>query len=296
MPNSNLGVGGGGGVTSIGISGGTTGLSSSGGPITSSGTITLTGGPIIDGTGTGGKMPLWSDSNTLADSHLSDSGTVLTASERLVTVASGSGAAGLNIPAGSAPASPADGDVWTTTAGIYVRINGATVGPLAIAPTTNTLFSVSTPVILTNAQIKALDPTAIQVLPAPSAGFLNIPWLVLLQASYPTSQSYINLHPDGTEMGLQYANGHALGAAINATNLLGTGGTTAVAIAVGPYYTVPGLSTFGTDAVAFSMPNDDSGQAIQLWMDNNGQVPLTGGNVANTIKVTLWYMTVALYA
>lgn len=31
---------------------------------------------------------------------------------------------------GSAPSSPVDGDIWTTTAGLYVRINGATVGPL----------------------------------------------------------------------------------------------------------------------------------------------------------------------
>jgi hypothetical protein len=35
------------------------------------------------------------------------------------------------IPHGSAPSSPVDGDIWTTTAGLYVRINGATVGPLA---------------------------------------------------------------------------------------------------------------------------------------------------------------------
>lgn len=36
-----------------------------------------------------------------------------------------------NIPHGDAPSSPVDGDMWTTTAGLYVRINGATVGPLA---------------------------------------------------------------------------------------------------------------------------------------------------------------------
>ena len=32
---------------------------------------------------------------------------------------------------GAAPTSPNDGDLWTTTAGLYVRINGATVGPLS---------------------------------------------------------------------------------------------------------------------------------------------------------------------
>jgi hypothetical protein len=32
-----------------------------------------------------------------------------------------------------APTSPTNGDVWTTTAGMYARINGATVGPFAPA-------------------------------------------------------------------------------------------------------------------------------------------------------------------
>lgn len=45
--------------------------------------------------------------------------------------ASASGAASLNIPHGSAPSSPADGDTWTTTAGLFLRINGATYGPFA---------------------------------------------------------------------------------------------------------------------------------------------------------------------
>lgn len=38
--------------------------------------------------------------------------------------------ASLRIPHGTAPSSPVDGDMWTTTAGLFVRINGATVGPL----------------------------------------------------------------------------------------------------------------------------------------------------------------------
>lgn len=45
--------------------------------------------------------------------------------------ASASGNASLNMPHGSAPSSPSNGDIWTTTAGMYVRINGATYGPFA---------------------------------------------------------------------------------------------------------------------------------------------------------------------
>jgi hypothetical protein len=48
-----------------------------------------------------------------------------------LTAASATGGAGLRLPHGAAPTSPTNGDVWTTTAGIYARINGATVGPLA---------------------------------------------------------------------------------------------------------------------------------------------------------------------
>jgi hypothetical protein len=50
---------------------------------------------------------------------------------KLVTAASNTSRAGLNLPPGSAPTTPVDGDLWTTTSGIFVRINGATVGPLA---------------------------------------------------------------------------------------------------------------------------------------------------------------------
>ncbi len=38
--------------------------------------------------------------------------------------------ASMRLPHGSAPSTPTNGDMWTTTAGLYVRINGATVGPL----------------------------------------------------------------------------------------------------------------------------------------------------------------------
>ena len=37
--------------------------------------------------------------------------------------------ASINLPAGTAPTSPNNGDLWTTTAGVFARINGATQGP-----------------------------------------------------------------------------------------------------------------------------------------------------------------------
>lgn len=41
----------------------------------------------------------------------------------------------LNIPHGTEPTSPTNGDIWTTSAGLYVRVNGTTVGPLTAAET-----------------------------------------------------------------------------------------------------------------------------------------------------------------
>lgn len=37
---------------------------------------------------------------------------------------------GISLQVGVAPTTPTNGDLWTTSAGLYVRINGATVGPL----------------------------------------------------------------------------------------------------------------------------------------------------------------------
>jgi hypothetical protein len=52
---------------------------------------------------------------------------------RVALQAGTTGKAPLNIPAGVAPTSPVDGDIWATTAGLYTRVNGGTVGPLQSA-------------------------------------------------------------------------------------------------------------------------------------------------------------------
>lgn len=44
--------------------------------------------------------------------------------------ASSESSASFRIPQGTAPSSPINGDIWTTSAGIFVRIDGSTVGPL----------------------------------------------------------------------------------------------------------------------------------------------------------------------
>jgi hypothetical protein len=49
----------------------------------------------------------------------------------LITSASTSIRAGLNVPPGAAPTSPNNGDLWSTSSGFFGRVNGVTVGPFA---------------------------------------------------------------------------------------------------------------------------------------------------------------------
>ena len=58
-------------------------------------------------------------------------GLLMSAAKVLTLAASTAGVTSLNMPHGTAPISPNNGDMWTTTAGLYVRINGSTVGPLS---------------------------------------------------------------------------------------------------------------------------------------------------------------------
>lgn len=58
------------------------------------------------------------------------SGDSISASGKLSLSSGTTGRATFNIPHGIAPTSPVDGDIWTTTSGMYVRVSGSTVGPL----------------------------------------------------------------------------------------------------------------------------------------------------------------------
>lgn len=55
----------------------------------------------------------------------------LTVVKQVIAGATSTSQASFRAPHGTAPSSPVDGDIWTTTAGLFVRINGATVGPLS---------------------------------------------------------------------------------------------------------------------------------------------------------------------
>lgn len=65
-----------------------------------------------------------------ADAAISSA--AITASGKVTGPTATTSLASFNAPHGTAPTSPADGDIWTTTAGMYLRINGATSGPFVI--------------------------------------------------------------------------------------------------------------------------------------------------------------------
>jgi len=182
----------GGTVTSVAASGGTTGMSFTGSPITTTGTLTLTGTLALANGGTGAalvdpgadRIMFWDDSagavtwltagngTTITTTTLSAGGTlsadvtfsadglahdfiytslgpgstgsfnVYVSSGQLINLSgnttidgllqtdtSGTSSAGLNIPHGTAPSAPNNGDFWSTASGFYGRVNGTTVGP-----------------------------------------------------------------------------------------------------------------------------------------------------------------------
>ena len=84
-------------------------------------------GPLLDTAGT----TAWASPGTIGSTAPNTGAfTTLSATGKITSAASTTGTAGLILPHGSAPTSPVNGDVWTTTAGMFVRVNGSTVGPL----------------------------------------------------------------------------------------------------------------------------------------------------------------------
>lgn len=68
-----------------------------------------------------------------------------TLTDTLITDASDATASGLRLPHGAAPSAPTNGDLWTTTGGLYARINGVTVGPFVEAAGSTNYDSIGDP-------------------------------------------------------------------------------------------------------------------------------------------------------
>ena len=87
---------------------------------------------------------------------------------KLTMIASTTSGAGINLPQGVAPSSPLNGDVWTTSAGLFAQINGTTQGPYLSGGTT--VSSVTG----TSGQITASPTTGAVVLTLPATITANL--------------------------------------------------------------------------------------------------------------------------
>lgn len=106
----------------------------------------------------------------------------------LVTAASIAGTAGLNLPPGTAPTSPINGDLWTTTGGIFVRINGATV---ALTGSTSASFAGTPPIAVS-------FPAGVVTYACPTCGVTGSP---LSQFAATTSAQLAGVISDATGTG-----------------------------------------------------------------------------------------------
>ena len=154
--------------------------------------------------------------------------TTLSATGKVTTPASGASAAGIIIPPGTAPSSPVNGDVWTTTTGIYVRINGVTVGPLISAAT------LAAPPAIGNTTPAAgsfttLSATGKTTLPAGTAGSASV---IIPHGTAPSSPVDGDVWTTTSGIYIR-VNGTTVGPLISAATLASPpaiGGTTAAAV------------------------------------------------------------------
>jgi hypothetical protein len=89
----------------------------------------------------------------------------------LTTAVPTTASAMFTMPPGVAPTSPVNGDMWMTTAGLFIRVNGSTIGPLGVSACSGCAV-LSTQNVFTVLQTVNLNVTA---LPAPLAGAV---WLL----------------------------------------------------------------------------------------------------------------------
>lgn len=72
-----------------------------------------------------GTLSSQTDLQTALDGKVNDTGDTMTGP--LITAASGTGAAGFRLPHGTAPTVATDGDVWSTSGGLFLRVTGTTL-------------------------------------------------------------------------------------------------------------------------------------------------------------------------
>lgn len=137
---------------------------------------------------------------------------------------------------------------------------------------------------LTDAQIKALPVTSIQIVAAPGAGKM-IHYISGQLTSDTTEGEYANIHADAII-------GFDAGYAVSNTIDENPSSKVSALLQYGDPATVPQLTAITTPVV--DEVNTLENKPLKLVFNNNGADDLTGGNAANTLKVTVIYAIVDL--
>lgn len=143
----------------------------------------------------------------------------------------------------------------------------------------------SVTVTLTDAQVKALPSTPVEIVPAPGANKM----IALLYSiwEFATTVAYTNIQA-GCQAWLQYSSGGTIATIIHsegATALFGTFGKTAIMPAAAFPNTVDGVNNPQIDATS-----NFNNTSIQIKALNGAAVDFTGGNAGNQVKVTAVFL------
>lgn len=240
------------------------------------------GGGDIGGGGTSGRSARFTAADAIGDGVWTDTGSAATALGKITFIATGTGAASANIPHGTAPTAPDNGDIWTTTAGLFIRINGSTVGPLgATAGTvsgsgtdgTFTRFtgtsSVGNASLVETAGAITASKKVVTVASASGAAGFNLP-----SGSAPSSPSTGDVWADGS--GIYY---RASGQTLNLTDS-GLAPASALYVTLSTNATLTGERVL-TAGTGISITDNGAGNTVVI--SASGGAGITGSGTANYI-------------
>lgn len=189
--------------------------------------------------------------------------------------ATATGYASINMPHGTAPTSPVNGDVWTTTAGMYVRINGATVGPLAAGGGGLTNWTDGVNSSSPNATVPVVSLTA-------TNAATNVDAAIIPKGS----GALLTRVPDGTSTSGNKRGSYAVDLQMQRTAAAQVASTTGAAIggganntASGQYSAIPGGYANTASGARSAVSGGDSNTATQDYAS-------TGGGYFNTATAT----------